>query len=71
LNTVSRSTPILVRTITSGKAGRTDVLDRSLNLSAWVTITTQGPLASDGTVTLSDPASTGDAFFYRIRVSGP
>lgn len=56
---------------TAGKAGRTYVLERSGNLSTWTTIATQGPLASDGAVNLTDPASTSDAFFYRIRVTGP
>ena len=58
---------------TSGKAGRTYVLERSATLAtnSWSTVATQGPLAVDGTVTLTDPASTADAFFYRIRVSGP
>lgn len=56
---------------TAGKAGRTYGLERSVNLSSWTPIATQGPLASDGAVTLSDAASTGSAFFYRIRVTGP
>lgn len=56
---------------TEGKMGRTYLLERSANLSSWITIAFQGPLGADAEVTLTDPASTGTAFFYRIRVSGP
>ncbi len=58
---------------TAGKAGRTYVLERSTTMAAnsWITVTTQGPLGSDATVTLSDAATPSNAAFYRIRVTGP
>ena len=58
---------------TAGKVDRTYVLERSTTLGAasWTTIDTQGPLASDGPVTLTDTATPNDAAFYRIRVTGP
>ncbi|MBK8092253.1 MAG: hypothetical protein IPK32_09850 [Verrucomicrobiaceae bacterium] len=57
----------------TGKAGRTYYLERSstLNANSWITLTSNGPLTADGLVTLTDSASTGGAFFYRIRVTGP
>ncbi|MBK8092251.1 MAG: choice-of-anchor D domain-containing protein [Verrucomicrobiaceae bacterium] len=57
----------------AGKADRTYFLERSSSLSAnsWITLTSNGPLTADGLVTLTDSASTGGAFFYRIRVTGP
>ncbi|MBL9132085.1 MAG: hypothetical protein JNG86_12855, partial [Verrucomicrobiaceae bacterium] len=58
---------------TSGKAGRTYVLERSVNLASgtWTTIATQGPLTYDTALTLHDAASPPGAAFYRIRVTGP
>jgi uncharacterized delta-60 repeat protein len=58
---------------TSGKNGRTYVLERSttLNSASWTTVTSQGPLGADASVTLADPASPTDHAFYRIRVTAP
>ncbi|MBK8092248.1 MAG: hypothetical protein IPK32_09800 [Verrucomicrobiaceae bacterium] len=57
---------------TSGKAGRTYTLQRSTNLTFWIAVgSPQGPLASDGAVTLQDAAMPNDAAFYRIEVTGP
>ncbi|WP_395737485.1 hypothetical protein [Prosthecobacter sp.] len=58
---------------TSGKSGRTYILQRSTLLTAnsWYTVTTQGPLASDGGVTLTDSAAPAASAFYRIQVTGP
>jgi hypothetical protein len=58
---------------TAGKSGRTYVLERSTSLASnnWSTVTTQGPLGSDGTVTLTDSAAPAGAGFYRIQVTGP
>ena len=58
---------------TGGKAGRTYTLERSTTLAAnsWSVITTQGPLASDATITLTDTAAPNDEAFYRLRVTGP
>ena len=56
---------------TAGKAGRTYTLQRSTNLIAWTNVTSQGPLATDSTVTLLDGARPADAAFYRILVTGP
>ncbi|MFO1481807.1 MAG: choice-of-anchor D domain-containing protein [Verrucomicrobiaceae bacterium] len=59
---------------TAGKSGRTYILERSASLGAsasWSTVTTQGPLGADGTVTLTDNATPGTNAFYRIRVTGP
>jgi hypothetical protein len=57
---------------TAGKAGRTYTLQRSTNLTSWIAVgSPQGPLASDGAVTLQDAAIPNDAAFYRIVVTGP
>ncbi|MBE2283556.1 MAG: hypothetical protein IAE77_08840 [Prosthecobacter sp.] len=57
---------------TTGKAGRTYTLQRSTNLTSWTPVgSPQGPLASDGAVTLQDTAMPNDAAFYRIVVTGP
>ena len=57
---------------TAGKAGRTYTLQRSVNLSSWTAVgSPQGPLVSDGAVTLQDAAMPNDAAFYRIVVTGP
>ncbi|MBL9133630.1 MAG: hypothetical protein JNG86_20640 [Verrucomicrobiaceae bacterium] len=57
---------------TAGKAGRTYTLQRSVNLTSWTAVgSPQGPLASDGAVTLQDAAMPNDAAFYRIVVTGP
>ncbi|MBL9130592.1 MAG: hypothetical protein JNG86_05300, partial [Verrucomicrobiaceae bacterium] len=57
---------------TAGKAGRTYILERNSALTGtWSTVATQGPLASDQAVTLTDAASPAGAAFYRIRVTGP
>jgi ELWxxDGT repeat protein len=58
---------------TAGKSGRTYALQRCTSLvpSSWSTVTTQGPLGSDGTVTLTDPAAPDGTGFYRIQVTMP
>ncbi|MDZ4405030.1 LamG-like jellyroll fold domain-containing protein [Prosthecobacter sp.] len=57
---------------TAGKNGRTYILERNATLGGtWDTVTTQGPLGSDGTVTLTDLATLAGKAFYRIRVTGP
>lgn len=55
---------------TAGKAGRSYELQRSATLPAasWTSVATQGPLASDATVTLTDAASPAGSAFYRIQV---
>ncbi|MBE7497840.1 MAG: hypothetical protein HS117_23085 [Verrucomicrobiaceae bacterium] len=58
---------------TAGKAGRSYILERSATMAAgtWSTVDTEGPLAADGPVTLTDAASPSGTAFYRIRVTGP
>ena len=58
---------------TTGKAGRTYVLECSTTMApgSWSTVDSEGPLASDQAVTLTDAASPPGAAFYRIRVTGP
>jgi hypothetical protein len=58
---------------TSGKSGRKYFLDQSPTLAegTWTSVATLGPLASDATVELSDPAPAAGAGFYRIRVQFP
>jgi len=58
---------------TAGKAGRSYALQRTTTLAAgtWTTITTTGPLAANGTVSLTDPAAPAEKAFYRIQVSVP
>ncbi|MBE7495334.1 MAG: hypothetical protein HS117_10330 [Verrucomicrobiaceae bacterium] len=58
---------------TAGKAGRAYILERSATMAAgtWSTVDTEGPLAADGPVALTDAASPPGAAFYRIRVTGP
>ena len=57
---------------TSGKAGRTYLLQRTTTLApdSWATVDTIGPLGSDGPVSLTDAARPNDAAFYRIQVTG-
>ncbi len=57
----------------SGKSGRTYTLQRSTSLASnsWSTVTAQGPLGGDATVTLTDFATPAGAGFYRIQVTGP
>jgi uncharacterized repeat protein (TIGR03803 family) len=58
---------------TAGRVGRSYILERSATMAAgtWSTVDTEGPLAADGPVTLTDAASPSGAAFYRIRVTGP
>ena len=58
---------------TSGKLGRTYVLQRSTTLApgSWTAVDTVGPLGSDGPVSLTDAAPPNDGAFYRIQVTGP
>lgn len=56
----------------SGVAGRTYILWRSDSLGgAWTAVLTNGPLATAGSVLLSDPAPPVDGAFYRTSVSMP
>ena len=55
-----------------GKAGRIYTLQRNTNLEGeWTPLNSQGPLASDGTVSLTDDSAPADTSFYRIEVSMP
>ena len=58
---------------TAGKSGRTYYLQRSTTLTAnsWFTVTTQGPLGSDGPVTFTDSAAPTSTGFSRIQVTWP
>jgi len=58
---------------TAGRARRSYALQRSTTMAAgsWTTVDTEGPLGSDGPVSLTDVASPNDAAFYRIQVTGP
>jgi hypothetical protein len=58
---------------TAGKTGRTYALERNSTLAAsgWITVSSQGPLASNSNVILTDTSSPPGAAFYRIRVTGP
>jgi hypothetical protein len=58
---------------TAGKSGRTYILERNTTLdsASWSTVTSQGPLGADASVTLTDSASPAGRAFYRIRVTGP
>lgn len=56
----------------AGKAGRTYTLQRSASLSgAWPALTSVGPLAADGPVSLTDTSAPAGTSFYRIEVSMP
>jgi hypothetical protein len=55
-----------------GKTNRSYTLLRSTDLSGtWTRLGSQGPLTSDGTVTLNDPSAPTDKSFYIIEVSFP
>jgi hypothetical protein len=56
-----------------GKESRTYVLERMAapGSGAWTVIGSAGPLAADGPVTLTDPASPAGSGIYRLRVSAP
>jgi uncharacterized delta-60 repeat protein len=58
---------------TAGKTGRTYILERSATMTngTWTTVDTEGPLAADLPVSLTDPSSPAGTAFYRIRVTGP
>ncbi len=63
-----------VSTLTvAGKASRTYVLERraSLTTGEWTGVVSAGPLAVDGTVTLTDPATPPGTVFYRVKTSAP
>jgi hypothetical protein len=54
----------------SGKANRIYQLERSQNLkSPWTIVANSGPLASDATVTLSDPMPPATEAYYRVSAS--
>ncbi|MCX6876480.1 MAG: choice-of-anchor D domain-containing protein [Verrucomicrobia bacterium] len=56
-----------------GKAGRSYVMERSIAPGAapWMLVSSSGPLAVSGTVSLTDPAPPAQAGFYRLRVTAP
>ena len=55
-----------------GKAGRIYTLQRNTGLEGeWTPLSSQGPLAADGTVSLTDDSAPVDTSFYRIEVSMP
>ena len=55
-----------------GKAGRVYTLQRNTGLEGeWTPLSSQGPLAADGTVSLTDDSAPADTSFYRIEVSMP
>lgn len=56
-----------------GRANRTYVLERSLSLSpsAWTAVASSGTVASDQTISLSDPVARPANAFYRVRVTMP
>ncbi len=58
----------------AGRAGRSYLLERSaaaLASGSWASVASQGPLATDGPVSLTDSAIPPKAAFYRIRVTVP
>lgn len=56
----------------AGEEGRKYFLLRSTTLDGtWTRLGSQGPMASDGTVTLSDTSAPPEDTFYRIEVSFP
>ena len=57
----------------AGKAARSYVLERraTLDIGPWTTVTSIGPLATDGPINLTDPAAPTNSAFYRVRVSAP
>jgi len=55
-----------------GKAGRVYTLQHNTGLEEeWTPLSSQGPLASDGTVSLTDDSAPTDTSFYRIEDSMP
>lgn len=57
--------------VVSGVAGRTYTLWRTTSLGnpgTWTAVMTNGPLVSNGPVTLTDPAPPGEPAFYRTSV---
>jgi uncharacterized repeat protein (TIGR03803 family) len=56
----------------AGKSGRIYVLQRDTELDGeWTSVSSQGPLAAEGTVLLTDDSAPADTSFYRIEVSMP
>ena len=56
----------------NGKAGRIYTLQRNSGLNTpWTALSSEGPLASDGTVSLIDQSAPGGAAYYRVEVSVP
>lgn len=57
----------------AGKSERTYALERSIILESgsWITVATEGPLAAERIVTLTDTAHPPYKAFYRIRVTWP
>jgi len=57
----------------AGQANRAYTLERSLSLAppAWTSVVSTGALASDQTVSLSDPAKPLPNAFYRVSVTIP
>lgn len=69
--TITASAPFSVTV--AGVADRSYVLWRSttLSLPAWIGVVTNGPLLSSDPITLTDPAPTNSAAYYRTSVSRP
>lgn len=57
----------------AGKAGRHYQLQRRTSLSAgmWENVSAQGPLATNGTVTLTDPVPPPGRCFYHVVITRP
>jgi hypothetical protein len=56
----------------AGKAGRSYVLERrDGGHGTWADAAASGPLAADGTVTLTDPAPPPSSGMYRVKVMAP
>jgi hypothetical protein len=56
----------------AGKAGRSYVMERrDGGNGTWTAVAASGPLAADGTVTLSDPAPPPGSGMYRVKVVLP
>ncbi len=57
----------------AGKAGRTYAVQRRADLASgtWITLNSLGPLATNGPVSLTDPAAPAGMAFYRIQVLLP
>ncbi|MCU0781975.1 MAG: putative Ig domain-containing protein [Akkermansiaceae bacterium] len=64
-------TPAGFTVTAAGKAGRSYVLERRDPAGGWADAAPSGPLAADGTVTLTDPAPPPGSGMYRVKVMAP